>query len=172
GQNLYFATGYQQPGITIYRLPFAHPDAAHLQVFHQYTDLVLSPCPEADEFLNCEAPQVIAGAGAIAFGQSGKLYVVLLAKNQLSILRPDGTEEARFPDPQANARQPVPLSAPFGLTFNGHGSLLVTNGGDYTVGSGPAHTTLPSGPGNPKSWAVFDVYVDDVGLPLAHPSIP
>ena len=118
------------------------------------------------------APQVAAGAGSIAFGSSGNLYVVLLAKNQLSILRPDGSEEMRFPDPQANAAQPVPLSAPFGLAFNGQGSLLVSNGGDYTFGDGPGHTTLPPGPGSPKSWAVFDVYVGDTGIALARPNIP
>src|SRR5207249_12033893 len=32
GRELYFAAGNQEPGIVIYRLPFAHPDGAHLQV--------------------------------------------------------------------------------------------------------------------------------------------
>ena len=172
GENLYFASGYQQPGTTIYRLPIAHPDADHLEVFHEYTDLVISPCPQPGEALNCLVPQAVS-AGNIAFGQSGKLYVVLLAKNQLSILRPDGTEEVRFPNPEANTQMPIPLSTPFDVTFNGKGSLLVSNGGDYTVGYGPGHVTPPTdGPGDPETWVVFDVYVGDTGIPLARPIIP
>ena len=31
GRYLYFASGNQQPQITIYRLPFAHPDSSHLE---------------------------------------------------------------------------------------------------------------------------------------------
>lgn len=172
GQDLYFATGYQQPGMTIYRLPIAHPDAGHLQAFHQYTDLVVSPCPPSAEVPNCLVPQAL-GAGNIAFGRSGRLYVVLLSKNQLSILRPDGTEETRFPSPEVNARQPVPLSTPFDVTFNGQGSLLVSNGGDYSVGYGPGRATPPTnGFADPKTWVVFDIYVGDTGSPLARPVIP
>src|SRR5205814_9019057 len=88
GSDLYFATGNQQPGIVIYRLPLDHPDAAHLEEFHRYSDLVLSPCnPDPSvAFLSCSATPVF-GAGGLAFGASGQLYVVILAKNQISILR-------------------------------------------------------------------------------------
>ena len=34
GEDLYIAAGTQEGQIAIYRLPLAHPDAAHLQEFH------------------------------------------------------------------------------------------------------------------------------------------
>src|SRR5439155_167942 len=37
GEELYIAAGTQEGQIAVYRLPLAHPDAAHLEEFHRYT---------------------------------------------------------------------------------------------------------------------------------------
>jgi hypothetical protein len=108
----------------------------------------------------------------MAFGRSGRLYVVLASKNQLSILQPDGTEALRFPSVDDNARMDVPMCLPFDLAFNGRGSLLVSNGGDATVGNGPGNTPPPGGTQNAKNWVVFDVYVNDTAAPPTRPVIP
>jgi DNA-binding beta-propeller fold protein YncE len=173
GRELYFAAGNQQPGIVIYRLPFSHPDAAHLEVFHRYSDVVISPCQLEPNLNppNCAATQVL-GAGGIAFGQSGKLYVAFFAKNQISILAPNGAEEARFPSPEENAHREVPLSGPFGLAFDGRGSLLVANVGEPTFGYEPAGTPPPGGLSNSNSWVVFESFVNDTASPLVRPVIP
>jgi streptogramin lyase len=172
GHYLYFAAGNQQPGIAIYRLPLDHPDSAHLEEFHRYSDVVVSPCdPGAGGgFLSCSATPAF-GAGGIAFGTSGRLYVVLLAKNQLSILQPDGTEALRFPSPQDNAELDVPLSTPFDLAFDGHGTLLVSQAGDATFGNGPGNTPPPGGQQEAKNWVVYDVWVNDIAAPLSRPNI-
>jgi hypothetical protein len=69
-----------------------------------------------------------------------------VAKNQISILNPSGTEAARFPSPATNMAQPVPFNGPFNLTFDGRGSLLVSNTGDETFdGYGPRRTPSPGG---------------------------
>jgi len=172
GHDLYFATGNQEPGIVIYRLPLDHPDSAHLEEFHRYGDLVTSPCnpTPSGAFLSCSGTQV-AGAGGIAFGASGKLYVVLLAKNQVSILQPDGTEALRFPSPQDNAKLDVPVNAPFDLAFDGHGTLLVSQLGDATFGNGPGNTPPPGGQQQAKNWVVYDVWVNDTAAPLNRPAI-
>lgn len=173
GHNLYFAAGNQAPNVVVYRIPLAHPDAEHLQVFHRYSDVVVTPC-EAEASLNlpnCTAAQLF-GAGGMAFGKSGKLYVALLAKNQVSILAPDGTEEARFPSPGENAEREVPLNGPFGVAFDGRGSLLVSNIGEPTLGVGPDGNPPPGGLINSSSWAIFDSFVNDTASPLVRPAIP
>jgi sugar lactone lactonase YvrE len=173
GQELYFAAGNQAPGTVVYRLPFAHPDSVHLQEFHRYSDVVISPCQlEASlELPNCTASQLF-GAGDIAFGKSGKLYVALFAKNQISILARNGTEEARFPSPTENAQREVPLSGPFGVSFDGRGGLLVANVGEPTFGYLPGGSTPPGGSPNSASWVVFDTFVNDTTSPLIRPVIP
>ena len=173
GHDLYFAAGNQQPGIVIYRLPLDHPDSAHLEEFHRYSDVVVSPCnPDPSPgFLSCSATPAF-GAGGIAFGASGRLYVVLLAKNQVSILQRDGTEALRFPSPQDNAELDVPLSTPFDLAFDGHGTLLVSQAGDATFGNGPGNTPPPGGQAEAGNWVVYDVWVDDTAAPVSRPIIP
>jgi hypothetical protein len=173
GQELVFAAGNQQPGIVIYRLPLAHPDAAHLQVFHRYSDVVITPCQIEPNLNppNCAVSQLL-GAGDIAFGKSGKLYVALFAKNQISILGRDGTEQARFPSPAENAQREVPLNGPFGVAFDGHGSLLVTNVGEPTLAYAPGRTPPPGGPPNSASWVVFSAFVNDTASPLIRPDLP
>lgn len=172
GRYLYFAAGSQQSTIAVYRLPFASPDATHLEVVHRYADAVVNPCtPDVPAVLAC-AVNPLFGAGNIAFGQSGRLYVVLLAKDQVSILAPDGTEENRFPSVEANAQLPVPLNTPFDVTFDGHGSILVSNVGNPTVGYQPGHLPPPGGLQTSPDWVVYDIWVNDTAVPLVRPTIP
>src|SRR5438876_2189289 len=173
GEDLYFAAGTQEQQIVIYRLPLAHPDAAHLQEFHRYTDFVVTPCPaDPDPALIACATTPAFGGGGIAFGASGMLYVGLLAKNQLSILDSDGTEALRFPSPEQNAEREIPVNGPFGLAFDGRGSLLVANIGDPTLGKEPGGTDPPGGLVTSNTWVVFDVFVNDTAGPLVRPVIP
>ena len=101
------------------------------------------------------------GPDNMAFGQSGKLYVALALSNQISVLRPDGTEERRFSGPAMGSGGPVPWDAPAGVAFNNaSGSLLVTN------------HALVTGLIIPALFVVFDVFVNDRADPLQRPVIP
>jgi sugar lactone lactonase YvrE len=173
GQNLYIAAGTQEGQIAVYRLPFAHPDALHLQEFHRYTDFVMMPCdPDLNvQLIACETMPAF-GAGGIAFGASGNLYVALFAKQQLSILRPDGTEALRFPSSDENMMLDVPIEGPFALAFDGRGSLLVANTGDATIGKAPDGGDPPGGLVTSDTWVVFDVFVNDTAGPIVRPFIP
>jgi hypothetical protein len=126
----------------IYRLPLvASPTAGSLEEFHRYPF----------------APPFLPGPDGIAFGKTGKLYVALAGTSQISVLRPDGTEEARYSGPAANpggSPDPLPWANPANLAFNHNtGELLVTN-----------HASLV--PFDPSLFAVFSVFVDDKGQPL------
>ncbi len=124
-------------GGKIYTLPLVNaPTAAQLKVFHQY---------------NGEAPD------GIAFGRSGKLYVVLAApfNSGVSILRPNGTEQQRLTNPQGS---PIfPYDSPANAAFDGHGSLLLTNHAFATM--------------IPTNFTVLDVFVDDKESPLVRPHV-
>jgi sugar lactone lactonase YvrE len=143
----------------VYSLPLVNkPLPSQLQVFHKY-DLA-------------EAPD------GIAFGATGKLYVTLALPQYsgLSILRPDGTEQARLVNNdnpllelslhqlvefnlQVGWGSPVaPYDSPANLAFTPSGSALVTNHAFATMW--PAH------------FRVLDVYVNDVGSPLVKPLLP
>lgn len=126
----------------IYRLPLANPTAANLQEFHRY--------PFFPTFQ-------LAGPDGIAFGRSGKLYVALAGTSQISVLRTDGSEEARYSGPAANpggSPDPMPWANPANIAFDKHtGSLLVTN-----------HASLV--PFDPNLFCVFNVYVNDKAQPL------
>jgi sugar lactone lactonase YvrE len=129
----------------IYRLPLvASPAAVDLQEFHRYPFTGF--------------PFGLAGPDGLAFGKSGKLYVALAGSSQISVLRPDGTEEARYSGPAANpggSPDPMPWANPANIAFDDHeGSLLVTN-----------HASLV-GPIDPSLFVVFDIFVDDKGQPL------
>ncbi len=147
-KNLYLSVSVQngtRNGL-IYRLPLvANPTAADLVEFHRYTfpDAVTGGFP---------------GPDGIAFGKSGKLYVAMTTPNQISVLRPDGTEEIRYAGPAANpggALNLLPWVNPASIAFNKHeGSLLVTN-----------HANLTTSP-DPSLFAVFEVFVDDDPQPL------
>lgn len=144
--KIYFvvtAEGVGPMGFTggrIYTLPLVDaPTAAQLEVFHQY---------------NGEGPD------GIAFGNSGRLYVMMASPgfSGVSILSPTGDEITRIVNPPAPP--PVGLTTPFNSPANGafdkHGSLLVTN-----------HTFIF--PGNES---VLSVYVDDKESPLVKPTLP
>lgn len=144
--KIYFAVtaeGANQFGFTggkIYTLPLVNaPTAADLQVFHQY---------------NGEGPD------GIAFGNSGKLYVMLASPgfSGVSILSPTGAEVARIGNPPAPppAGLITPFNSPANGAFDKHGSLLVTN-----------HTFVF--PGNES---VLSVFVDDKESPLVKPTLP
>jgi sugar lactone lactonase YvrE len=125
----------------IYKLPFvANPPAASLVEFHRYNLATGLPAPDG-----------------IAFGKSGKLYVALAGTSQISVLRPDGTEEVRYSGPAANpggSPNPVPWANPANIAFDKKtGSLLVTN-----------HASLV--PFDPNLFCVFSVFVDDKASPL------
>ncbi len=142
GDTLHIAVTFDTFGQGfIYTLPLVNqPSAADLTLFHQYT--------------------MGEGPDGIAFGKSGKLYVALAGSNQISVLRPDGSEEARYSGPAndpANPGQPLPWANPANIAFNDKtGALLVTN-----------HAIFFPNPG--QFAAVFDVFVDDKAEPLAQP---
>ncbi len=121
----------------IYRMPVvASPGPGDLQEFHRYQFVPF--------------PTELPGPDGIAFGKSGKLYVALAGSSKISVLRPDGSQEALYTGP-AGA---VPWANPANIAFNDHTrSLLVTN-----------HASLV--PYDPSLFVVFDVFVDDKGQPL------
>ena len=179
GRKLYFATG-PEPDIRIYRLPLAHPDAAHLQLFHTYN---LSPnlCTHnVAQVTDANGPLALvgcvainsAGAGGIAFGKSGRLYVSLLSVSQLSILGPGGDELLRFPDPQQNMQLDNPVNSPYNLSLDDSGRLLIADDGDPSVGYNPGHTPPPGGLYDSKSWAILAVQVHDTPGRLFKPNLP
>lgn len=124
-------------GGKIYTLPLVEsPAAADLQTFYQY---------------NGEAPD------GIAFGKSGKLYVVLAApfNSGVSILAPNGTEVTRLTNP---AGSPIfPYDSPANAAFSKQGSLLLTNHAFATM--------------IPANFTVLDVAVDDKEFPLVRPNV-
>src|SRR6185295_7580790 len=125
----------------IYKLPLVNsPSAGQLVEFHRYNLAMGLPAPDG-----------------IAFGKSGKLYVALAGTSQISVLRPDGTEEARYSGPAANpggTPNPMPWANPANIAFDKKtGSILVTN-----------HASLV--PFDPNLFCVFSVYVNDKGSPL------
>lgn len=142
--KIYFvvtAEGVNEFGFTggkIYTLPLVDaPTAAQLEVFHQY---------------NGEGPD------GIAFGNSGKLYVILASPgfSGVSVLSPTGAEVARIGNPPGPNFLTTPFNSPANAAFDKHGSLLVTN-----------HTFIF--PGNES---VLSVFVNDKESPLVKPSLP
>ena len=126
-------------GSYVYTLPLVEaPGAADLQVFHQFA---LGDLPDG-----------------IAFGKSGNLYVTIATpfKSGISVLRPNGTEAARFKNPLLS---PIfPYDSPANIAFDNKGSLLVTNHAFATM--------LPS------QFTVLDVWVNDKASTLAKPLLP
>jgi len=74
------------------RVPLDNPSIAAVQLVHLY-----GPPPPVFSSDDSELHGIF-GVSAIAFGSSGNLYVTLMGANQVSVLRPDGSEERRFPD--------------------------------------------------------------------------
>lgn len=118
----------------VYRLPLvAAPAPGNLEEFHRYPF----------------APPALPGPDGVAFGKSGKLYVCLAGTSQISVLRPDGSEETRYNGPA----ETLPWANPANIAFDHKGSIVVTN-----------HASLV--PFDPSLFAVFTVFVDDKGQPL------
>jgi sugar lactone lactonase YvrE len=119
-------------GGKVYTLPHVRaPRANDLHVFHQYDG---------------DAPD------GIAFGRSGKLYVVLAApfNSGVSILRPDGTQQVRLSNPPGS---PIfPYDSPANAAFDGRGALLLTNHAFFTM--------------IPANFTVLSVFVNDKASPL------
>jgi sugar lactone lactonase YvrE len=134
GERLYVTQTFDAGGAGyVYTLPLVeHPSAADLSVFHAY------------------APG--AGPDGVAFGRSGKLYVALAGYSQISVLAPDGSEQARYSGPaRTTAGGTLPWANPANIAFNNRtGSLLVTN-----------HASLTGLPDPSPLFAVFDLYVND-----------
>ena len=127
-------TSYPGAGI-IYRVRLVDaPTAADLELVHVFP--ATDPIP----------PQPTA----LAFAESGNLYVSLLGPNQVAVLDPAGDELRRISDPR--------FHSPWGLAFLGT-SLLVTNG-DLEPGD------------DPDAWKIFKVDVGEAGLPLVQPATP
>src|ERR1041385_1877771 len=139
-QTIYVTVTAQNGSLdgVVYRIPaIDNPVASDLQEFHRY--------PFVFGF-----PPVLPGPDGIAFGKSGKLYVALAGTRQISVLRPDGAEEARYSGPAGS----LPWANPANIAFDDHTrSLLVTN-----------HASLV--PFDPNLFVVFNVFVDDKGQPL------
>lgn len=91
----------------------------------------------------------------IAFGKSGKLYVALQSPSEVSILNPDGREGARLKGP---TNSPIAYDAPADFAFDNRGSVLVTNHALFS--------------GNPASFAVLKVFVNDRGVEVEVPHFP
>jgi sugar lactone lactonase YvrE len=143
GKRLYVAITFDNFGGSIYSLPaVSQPTESDLSLFRHYAG---------------------EGPDGIAFGKSGKLYVALAASNQISVLGPDGTEEARYSGPASNpggALDPLPYANPSAFAFNDKTrSLLITN-----------HAIFFPAPAD-AFFAVIDVYVGDKGDKLATPNI-
>jgi sugar lactone lactonase YvrE len=95
------------------------------------------------------------GPDGFAIARSGNVYLALAGANQVVLISPAGDEIARAPaTPAENLAMEVPVDAPASAAFLGD-RLLVTN-----------HSAIA---GNPKSWAVLDVYAGEPGLPLHYP---
>jgi hypothetical protein len=98
------------------------------------------------------------GPDGLAIARSGNVYVALAGANQVLLLSPQFTEQARVPtDPLANQAEEIPLDGPGSVAFLGE-RLLVSN-----------HSPIR---GDPDSWAVLDVFAGESGLPLHYPQIP
>ncbi len=144
GTKLYLAmTTSLQPGDAtrgvIFTLPVVkQPKRDDLKVFFVY-------------------PEPATGPDGMAFGKSGRLYVALAGSNQLSILTPEGAESARFPSAADNQLQTPPYDLPASISFDGRGSLLLTNQSFFAD--------------NADNMVVFDVWTGDVALPLVRPTV-
>jgi sugar lactone lactonase YvrE len=141
--RLYFAmTVSQQPATAglglIYSLPLVeNPTIDDLELYHSFA-------------------QPLDGPDGIAFGAGGNLYAALAGSNQLAVVTPAGVE-TRFPSPVDNALSPTPYDLPASITFNGEGSLLLTNQSFFA--------------GNPDHYKVYDIWVNDTAQPLVEPAI-
>ena len=95
------------------------------------------------------------GPDGIALAKSGKLYIAEALTSTIKVLNPDGSVDAVYSGPAQNLpSSPMPWANPANIAFDDKGGkLLVTN-----------HAQLV--PFDPTLFVVFDVFVNDKGLPL------
>lgn len=140
-KRIYFTVTLDLLGLGhVYSLPLVSaPQKSDLVEFHRY---------------------YYGGPDGIAFGASGKLYVVLAlpGANGISILDPDGSESARIGNPLLTPLQP--FDSPANLAFDGQGYALVTN------------HAFATGLLLPDHFQVLKVFVGDTASPLAEPFLP
>jgi hypothetical protein len=89
-----------------------------------------------------------------AVARSGAIYVALAGASQLLVLSKSGREITRVPAAPMGTSDGVRWDGPGSVAFLGR-RVLVTN-----------HSAVA---GNPESWAVFDVWADERGVPLYRP---
>jgi len=106
------------------------------------------------------------------FGASGRLYVALFAKNQLSILDSDGTESAQVPEPGGERRARDPRRGPLRARLRWARVPPRGQHGRPDLRKGPGGIDPPGGLVTSDTWVVFDVFVDDTAAPLFRPLIP
>jgi hypothetical protein len=96
------------------------------------------------------------GPDGFAIARGGDIYLALAGANQLALISATGQERARVPaNPVANAAMEVPFDGPASLAFVGE-RVLMSN---------------QSTAGIPRSWAIFDVFAGEPGLPLPRPRL-
>lgn len=101
-------------------------------------------------------PYFFEAPDGIAFDEEGRLYVALAGTNEISVLSPDGSEEARYGTPAGAA---IPLDAPASIAFDSaKKSILMTN---HALFSGDA-----------SHFAVLRMYVGEKGDRLERPELP
>jgi sugar lactone lactonase YvrE len=85
--------------------------------------------------------QPFDGPDGFWLGQSGRLYVSLLAANQIAVVNPDGTELERFPGATDNGANgsAVPFDSPSSVMFLGR-RLMVAN--QAFISGDPAHMAI------------------------------
>ena len=132
------------------RLYFAQTDPGVI------CSLPLVDAPTLDDLKVFHAFEPFNGPDGMAFGAEGHLYVTLALSHQIAVLSPEGEEIDRFEGPIRARRGDIDYDMPASLAFDPfRRSLLVVNHSLYR--------------GDPAAFAVFSVFVDDVGLPLARP---
>lgn len=109
---------------------------------------------ESDIQMIC--PYFFEAPDGIAFDEEGRLYVALAGSNQISVLAPDGSEEARYGTP---AGASIPLDAPANIAFDdSKKSILITNHALFSADA--------------SHFAVLRMYVGEKGDRLERPELP
>ena len=146
GRHLYFTEGFGN-GTGVFRVPLDKPEISAVHLVHLY-----GPPPPAPTFEDQEIHGIF-GVSAIAFGARGDLYVTLLGYDQVSVLRPNGTEKLRFP---SGAGSRAPYDDPLFPALDAHGWLYVTN------------LAMRA----PEKSAILRAWAGERGLRLRRPAVP
>lgn len=99
------------------------------------------------------------GPDGFGIAQSGRIYIALLAANQLAVLEPDGREVERFPSEPSGGENgsSVPFDSPSNASFLGTRVMVAQQ--SYVAG-------------DPEHMAILDVEVGEPGLPEHIPGAP